>query len=115
MGKNTKKIVNSHFDMKVLLNTTFFFAPTIAAEARSALASRWLPACGACGIEPPLCLAMDSEPGVERLAIQTFFATRQSACDFLDRVAAPMADELMARFGPEVFTTFSTIMEVTEL
>ncbi len=101
--------------MKVLLNTTFFFAPTIAAEVRSALASQWLPACGACGIEPPLCLAMEPEPGVERLAIQTLFATRQSASDFLEQVAATMADELITRFGPEVFTAFSTIMEVTEL
>lgn len=101
--------------MNVLLNTSFFFVPQIGPELRRALAERWVPACASCGVGEPVCLAMEPEEGIERMAIQTLFADREAASRFLDEVIAPVAASLVGAFGAESFTCFSTIMEVIDL
>ncbi len=97
--------------MNALFNTTFFFAPTIAPSLREFLATRWMRACEVSGCGRPLCLKMDAEDGIERLALQTPFPSRAEAQRFADEIAAPMAQELLRLYGPERFTCFSTLME----
>ena len=101
--------------MNALFNTTFFFAGSISPTLREFLATRWLRACDASGCGRPMCLKMEAEEGIERLAVQTPFPSRAEAERFADEVAAPMADELLRLFGPEKFTCFSTIMEEISL
>lgn len=99
----------------VLLNTSFFYIPTIAAGVHTLLRDEWLPTCASCGCSAPVCLQMPPEPNVERLAIQTFFPARQDAERFLAEVLQPMAGTFTRQFGAEAFSCFSTIMEVVEL
>lgn len=101
--------------MEALFNTTFFFSPAIEGEVRRRLAERWVPSCAASGSSALVCLAMDSDDGICRLAIQTCFPSVEEAGRFADEVAGAMAAELTAQFGPEAFTAFSTIMEKTVL
>lgn len=98
-----------------LLNTSFFFIPSIEPGVRAALREEWHQACGSCGCGTPVCLRMPPEPGVERLAIQTPFASADDAERFLNEVLGPMAGELARKFGPEAFSCFSTIMEIIDL
>lgn len=99
----------------VLLNTSFFFTPTVATNVRAALRDKWLKACGSCGCGEPMCLQMPPEQGVERLAIQTPFQSQEDAERFLREVLGPLAGELARHFGPEAFTAFSTIMQIVTL
>lgn len=99
----------------VLLNTSFFFIPQISQGVRVLLRTEWLPACQSCGSGEPVCLQMPDEPGVERLAIQTPFASRAEAEQFLNEVLAPIAGRITRQFGAEAFTAFSTIMDIIEL
>ena len=101
--------------MNALFNTTFFFAPAIEPAVRSALRGRWVKACAACGCGAPMCLQMDADDGIARLAVQTPFPTLAEAERFGAEIASPLAAELTAEFGPEAFTAFSTIMEQIEL
>lgn len=101
--------------MNTLLNTSFFFSPDVAARVRRELSGRWVPACAACGVSAPVCLQMDPEQGIARLAVQTAFADRAAAAAFLDRIAGPLAAELTVEFGAERFTSFSTLMDVVDL
>lgn len=78
---------------------------------REALRARWLPACASCSIEPPMCLAMDTEQGVERLALQSVFSERDSANRFFHEIVEPMGLDFVMEFGVEDFTCFSTFME----
>lgn len=101
--------------MTALFNTTFFFSPAIEQKVHGVLARHWLPACEVSGCGKPVCLTMDSEQGVCRLAIQTPFPSEQEASRFADAIAAPLAAELTSLFGAEAFTAFSTIMKVIDL
>lgn len=98
-----------------ILNTSFFFIPSIAPGVRTLLRDEWLAACACSGCGAPVCLKMPPEPNVERLAIQTPFPSGADAERFMSEVLAPMAGELTRKFGAEAFSCFSTIMEVTEL
>lgn len=101
--------------MKVILNTTFFFAPNIAAQVRHHLRTQWVPACKKAGADSPLCLALEPEPGIERLAVQANFADRNAADTFLNNIAHPLGTQLTNLFGAEAFTCFSTIMDLIDL
>ncbi len=101
--------------MKVLLNTSFFFAPQLAGDVKRDLAARWVPACASCGSGEPTCLRMEAEEGIERLAVQTPFASAAEAERFRSEVLAPVAAEMTRKYGVEAFTCFSTLMEIVDL
>lgn len=100
---------------KVLLNTTFFFTPKVATAVQTTLRDYWLPACGSCGESMPLCMKMPSEGGVDRLAIQTPFASEELAQRFLSEVLEPIAGKMVGQLGADAFTCFSTLMEIVDL
>lgn len=101
--------------MNALFNTTFFFSPAIETRLRAELRARWVKACEVCGCRRPMCLQMEADEGICRLAVQTPFPSRAEAERFAAEIASPLLYELTARFGEEAFTAFSTIMEETEL
>lgn len=101
--------------MKVLLNTSFFYTPTVAEAVKTTLRDYWIPACGSCGCSMPMCLKMQSEDGINRLAIQTPFDSEELAQRFLSEVLEPIAGKLVSQLGADAFTCFSTMMEVVEL
>ncbi len=100
--------------MSVLLNTSFFFAPQVADEVKSALRLRWIPAANAAGESPATCLRLPAEEGIMRLAVQTRFESAKAAEDF--RLSSePIAAELFNKLGADAFTCFSTVMEIIDL
>lgn len=99
----------------VLLNTSFFFHPRVDARLRHFLRTHWVPACLSCGAGAPTVLRMDSEEGIERLAVQTPFASHSEASRFLSEVLSPLSASLSASLGPEAFTCFSTLMDIIDL
>lgn len=101
--------------MKVILNTSFFFAPQLSEKVRAILRERWVSACKSCGCGEPVCLRMEPEEGIERLAVQTPFTDADSASRFRREVLEPIADEMTRRLGMDAFTCFSTQMEVVDL
>lgn len=101
--------------MMTIFNTTFFFAEAISEKLRAELRTHWIKAAEALGSRPPLVLSMDSEEGVNRLAIQTYLQSRAEAARFEEEIASVLISYLASMFGPEQFTAFSTIMEETEL
>ncbi len=101
--------------MKVLLNTSFFFTHAVATAVKDTLRDYWVPACGSCGNGMPMCLKMSDDEGVERLAIQTPFASEELATRFLEEVLEPIAGKMVKSLGADSFTCFSTMMEVIDL
>lgn len=101
--------------MKTLLNTSFFFSPAVASTVETTLRTRWVPACNAAGIAPATCLRLPAEEGIMRLAVQTPFASAESAEAFRSEVAEDIADELFKQLGADAFTCFSTLMEIIDL
>lgn len=101
--------------MKVLLNTSFFFSPAVAAHVCDDLARRWVPACRSCGNGPTVCLRMEAEEGIERMAVQTPFDSPEQASRFRSEVMGPMASDMLHKYGADAFTCFSTMMEIVDL
>lgn len=101
--------------MKILLNTSFFFSPTVADEVRRQLKSFWLPACRAAAEGEPMTLKMPAEEGIMRLAVQSVFGSASEARKFRDEVLGPETDRMTRRLGAEAFTAFTTMMEIIEL
>lgn len=101
--------------MKVLLNTSFFFAPEAAAKVHETLRSRWIPACNAAGDGAATCLRLPAEEGIMRLAVQTRFADADAAERFRSGAASEIAATLLRTLGAGAFTCFSTIMEIIDL
>ena len=101
--------------MKTLLNTSFFFSPSVARTVEATLRNRWVPACHAAGIAPATCLRLPAEEGIMRLAVQTPFASAESAEAFRSEVTEAIAAQLFNELGADAFTCFSTMMEIIDL
>lgn len=100
--------------MSVLLNTSFFFAPQVADEVKSALRQQWIPAANAAGESPATCLRLPAEEGIMRLAVQTRFGSAEAAEVFRLK-SEHIASELLRELGADAFTCFSTVMEIINL
>lgn len=101
--------------MKALLNTSFFFAPEVAARIHETLRTRWIPACNAAGDGDATCLRLPAEEGIMRLAVQTPFADADAAERFRSEIASDIAATMQRTLGADAFTCFSTIMEIIDL
>lgn len=101
--------------MKVLLNTSFFFAPSAESSVRAALRDHWIPASNASGTGSAMCLALPPEEGICRMAVQTTFDNAESAQRFCDTITEQVAAPLLGKLGADSFTCFSTIMEIIDL
>lgn len=98
-----------------VLNTTFFYHPTIERELHGLLVEHWLPLLRSYGEGEPVCLAMKADDGVGRLAVQMSFASTAEVEAFEATSAPGVLSMLTERFGPEAMTAFSTIMQRVEL
>ncbi len=100
----------------IVYNVTFFYPPQLAARVHSWLSQSWVPAAAAAGCMPPLALSMDSpQEGVERMAVQSYFATAEAAEAFAAREASLLVDDMQARFGAQTVVAYPTMMTQIEL
>lgn len=95
--------------MRVLLNTSFFFAPEIESDVREMLRAEWVGE-----LHEPMILSLPGQDGMIGLAVQSVFDSNEKAAEFL-KLAEPKAAGLLKGFGVDKFIWFSTPMAVVGL